>query len=96
MAGSNRLVHLTCEPATFLLIWREVVVCRMGPVGVVFGDVCGHGIPELAHGSVASSEEFFGLDGLEERLAYRVVVGIVGFGEGALDLELMEHSCEAE
>ena len=62
----------------------------MGSFGVVFGDVGGHGISELAHGSVASSVEFFGLDELEERLAYRVVVGIVGFGEGALDLELVD------
>lgn len=79
-AKSNRLVRLGPRPAVFLFIWREVVVCRMGSLGIVFGDVGGHGISELAYRSVSSSVEFLGFHGLEESRAYRVVVGVVGIG----------------
>ena len=78
-AGSNRFVRLACEPAAFFLVRREVVVGCMGPLGVVFGNVGGHGVFELAYRPVASSVELLGLHGLEERLACRVVVWVVGF-----------------
>ena len=53
----------------------------MGSFDVVFGNVGGHGVFEIAYGSVASSIKLFGLHGLEERFTDRVVVGVVGFGE---------------